>query len=127
MLEKDIDKNSIFYREGRPDLVHYAVANEGVDNKFLLIGDSHGLKLSYRFQQLFKESRVKGNLDNFPTIIAIINFGILSNKDQWHDLQFIREFVAEHKIPRILIANHFLPKWCEHMDFLEGNQATCDM
>jgi len=41
----------------------------------LIIGDSHSLKLSYRFQQLYKDS-VKNNKQNeFPTVVTMSRWG----------------------------------------------------
>jgi hypothetical protein len=55
MLDKDVDKNSVFYMEKMvPYLQHYEVSNEGQDKLILLIGDSHNTKITHRFQQLYK-------------------------------------------------------------------------
>lgn len=54
----------------------YVSANEGRQNLVLLIGDSHALKASYRFQQIYLDAKEKNKLDEFPTIVAMIDFKV---------------------------------------------------
>ncbi len=74
-MDKEIDSSSKFYKKDRPHLDYYAVANEGQANLLLLIGDSHALKLNYRFHQLYVDA-VEGNRTaEFPTIVAMVRYG----------------------------------------------------
>ena len=67
---------------------HYEVANEGSEKLVFLVGDSHTMKLSYRFQQLFRESRIK--YKEFPTVVALVRFGMIGNFD---DDQYTRKVI----------------------------------
>ncbi len=59
----------------------------------LLVGDSHALKLSYRFQQLFFESKKNNTLDQFPSIVGIIHYDAL-DRLKYHEemMRFSLEF-----------------------------------
>jgi hypothetical protein len=56
-------------------LEYYAVANEGQENLLLLIGDSHALKINYRFHQLYTEAVERNRTAEFPTIVAMVKYG----------------------------------------------------
>ena len=59
----------------------------------LIVGDSHALKLSYRFQQLFFDHKKNNTLDEFPTIVAIIHYDP-KDKLKYHEemMKFSLEF-----------------------------------
>ena len=72
------------------------MSNEGQENLLFLVGDSHTMKISHRFQQLYKESLLK--FVPFPTIVSLVKWGLLDlNSDDEYVRRKIIGWVEKHR------------------------------
>ena len=91
----------------------YVSANEGRENLVLLIGDSHTLKATYRFQQLYLDAKEQNKLDEFQSIVAMVDFHVeMSERFAYQTMQFSLEFAKKHKPKRILLVNWWANRFC---------------
>jgi hypothetical protein len=103
----------------------FAVANNGQENRLFLIGDSHLEKISYRFQELFRRSQIKGTLDRFPTVLAALRRGVIMGEEN-SLLNFTRELVKKHKPKRILFVWNWIYYFCKDLKTPMHLPANCD-
>ncbi len=104
----------------------FAVENDGQENQLFLIGDSHLEKISYRFQELFRRSQIKGTLDKFPTVLAALRRGIIMGEENLL-LNFTRELVKKHKPKRILFVWNWIYYFCKDLKTPMHVPANCDI
>jgi hypothetical protein len=129
LLEKPVDKNSNYADMLGISKIHqikqFAVANDGQENQLFLIGDSHVEKISYRFQELFRRSQIKGTLDKFPTVLAALRRGIIMGEEN-SLLNFTRTLVQKHKPKRILFVWNWIYYFCKNLKTPINVPANCD-
>lgn len=93
---------------------NFAVANDGKDNKLFLIGDSHIMKISYHFQELFRKSKLENTIDDFPTILTALRRGFIMGEENAL-LNFTRKLVHNYRPQRILFAWNWLYYFCKDL------------
>lgn len=74
VLDRHVTPESKYFVQNHP-LHGYFVANEGRENQLFIMGDSHSLRISYHFQQLFWDSLRQGRGGSFPTVVDMSKMG----------------------------------------------------
>ena len=113
VLEKNIDQTSKYYQKDRPYLSTFQVANEGRSNQLFVIGDSHAVRLSYRFQQLYFDSKTANKTDQFPTVVTMALLERPLNAENYL-LQFSIDMIKKHRPKRVLFLCHWFIYYCRN-------------
>lgn len=102
------------------------MANEGRKNQLFLVGDSHAKKVSYRYQELYRQSLKSNTSAELPTFLAaLLEAHVLAESS--HLLNFTRELVRLYKPTRILFTCNWLRYFCKGLDEELAEPHKCDL
>ncbi len=124
-MEKPVDKDSTYADMVGHPIQQFDLENDGQENQLFLIGDLHLEKISYRFQELFRRSQIKGTLDKFPTVLAALNRGVIMGEEN-SLLNTTRTLVQKHKPKRTLFVWNWIYYFCKDLQTPINVPANCN-